>query len=98
MLAARGPLITSLTLTLAATEYSILLQDGSINSTPSLKALQFRCQDNTSVIQYAFAAGGPYFDLKANEVYWKDNLEWYAATMYFKSATAGAVVEIEAWY
>ena len=98
MLAGRGPSIVSVTLTNAGQEYSIVLQDGLNNSEPCIKAIQFRCVDSTSAIQYAFTTGGPYFDLKANEVYWKDSIEWYGATIYFKSTVAGAVVELEMWH
>jgi hypothetical protein len=98
MLAGRGPLIDELELTNAGQEYPYQLNDGNDNSKPSLKALQFRCRDNTSIIQYSFVSGGTFFTLKANEVYWKDMLESYGITIYFKSATAGAVVEIEAWH
>lgn len=98
MQAARGPTIFNLTLTNGGQEYSQLLQDGDDRAKPSLKKIQLRCTDNTSVLQYAYVPGGPYFTLKANEVYWEDGLESHNITLYIKSATAGAVAEIEVWY
>lgn len=94
--AATNGMVTNLTLILAGTEYSQVLNDGQPGS-PSVKAIMFRLQDKTQTCQYAFKSGGPYFDLLAGEVYWKDGLDMYAASLYFKSTFAGAVVDIEVW-
>lgn len=95
--AASGVQILELTLTLAGTEYSQELHDG-VFSTPSLKCIQFRAQDPTHTLDYAFKTGGPYFHLAAGEVYWKDSLHIISPfSVYFKSTSAGAVVEIEEW-
>lgn len=96
--AARGPLIQNITLTVADTEYPCTLQDGSSNENPSLKKVMFRAEDGTVIVLYAFVSGGPYFTLKAGEVYWQDNLDSYAITLYLKSTTAGAVIDVETWY
>lgn len=94
--AASGPKIYNLTLVNAGTEYSQTIQDGN-RDTPSIKAIMFRLQNTLHSCQYAFVAGGPYFDLKAGEVYWKDGLHFFNVTLFFKSPDAGAVVDIEAW-
>lgn len=88
--------IYNVSLTLAGTEYSQEIQDGATSS-PSVKAIMFRLQDVAHTLQYSFVSGGPYFNLKANEVYWKDGLHMFSTTIYFKSPDAGAVVDLEVW-
>lgn len=94
--AATGAKIYNLTLVNASEEYPQVIHDGDRN-TPSVKAIMFRLQSTTQTVQYSFKAGGPYFDLKAGEVYWKDGLHFFNSILYFKSPDAGAVVDIEVW-
>ena len=96
MPAGTGAKIFNLTLTLADTEYLQIIHDGDRN-TPSVKAIMFRPQDTLHSLKYAFKTGGPYFDLKSGEVYWKDGLHFFNSTLYFKSPDAGAIVDIEVW-
>lgn len=88
--------IYNLTLVVAGQEYSQVIHDGD-RSSPSIKAIMFRLQNITHSCQFSFKAGGPYFDLLAGEVYWKDGLHMFNKTLYFKSTDAGAVVDIEVW-
>jgi len=86
----------NLTLTLADTEYSQVLPNGT-------KAFALRCR-TSDVVRYAFTTGkvaasvSPYQTLKASAEYWKDNVSLAAGiTVYLASSTAGVIVEIEAW-
>ncbi len=88
--------IYNVVLTLAGTEYFQEIQDG-VNSSPSVKAIMFRLQSLTHTLQYSFTPGGPYFDLKAGEIYWKDGLHMFSTTIYFKSPDAGTIVDLEVW-
>jgi len=87
----------NLTLTNINTEYSQVIHDNGQIS-PSVKAIMFRLQNKNHACQYAFKTGGPYFDLLAGEIYWKDGLDMYDKTLFFQTlADAGAVVDIEVW-
>lgn len=94
--AATGPITDDITLVNAGQEYGYPLWDG-LNTTPSVKKIQVRCSDDTHTFQYAWQTGGPYFHVRAGEVYYQDGLDTYASNIYFKSANAGEVIEIEVW-
>ncbi len=85
----------NITLTNANTEYSQALP-------ANCRAFQFQCRTAYDV-RYAFVTGKvatptePYFTLKAGAIYFKENVKLASVTLYLASATAGVVVEIEAW-
>jgi len=91
----------NITCTVANTEYSQALPANT-------RALRFRCRTvdangNSVVCRYAWVTGkvatptAPYLTLPQNGDYRGTNLNLTSATLYLASATAGAVVEIEAW-
>ena len=83
------------TLTNANIEYSQAL-------TANTREFRFRCRTLYDV-RYSFSTGkvatptAPYLTLPAGCDYCSDNLNLAATTLYLASATAGVVVEIEAW-
>ena len=85
----------NLTLTNADTEYSLLLPSG-------IKDFRFRCRDDYA-IRFSFEAGkvagpaDPYLTLPSGADYFSDQNDLTEITLYFASAQAGVVVEIEAW-
>lgn len=92
-----SPTVYNLTLTVADTEYS--------QAMPSYcRGFEFQCR-TADDIRFAFAAGyvatptAPYMTLKASDYYYSPDIsqETAQSTLYFASATAGAVVEIIAW-
>lgn len=89
------PTIYNLTLTLANTEYSQLL-------TTDTKQFRFRCRTLYD-IRYAYVTGkvatptAPYLTLPAGCDFSSDSNDLTATTVYFASAQAGVVVEIECW-
>lgn len=93
---ASAPVLFNVTLTNANTEYSQALPSGC-----SHFEMQAR---SAAVIRFAFEAGrvatptAPYVTIKADGSYSSYDL-WGGQTMtvYFASATAGAIVEIIAW-
>jgi len=88
------------------TEYNITLVNINTEYSQVLpakcRAFSFRCRTAHDV-RFAFTTGkvagpvAPYQTLKANGEYWKDNIHPATLTLYLASATAGVVVEIEAW-
>jgi hypothetical protein len=95
--AAKTPSAYNVTLTLALTEYSQALP-------ASCRRFRFCCRTAVDVI-YAFVTGkvvgptAPYLTLKATRDYDSGPISQGASpsTLYLASATAGVVVEIEAW-
>lgn len=85
----------NLTLTGANTEYSQALPAGT-------RKVCFRCRTAYDV-RYAWVTGkvaapaAPYQTLRASAEYAMDGIKLASATIYFASATAGVVMEIEAW-
>jgi len=81
-------------LTLANTEYSQALPS-------NCKAISFRCRSSEDV-RFAWVTGkvaaptAPYQTLKANSEYWKDGV-FMSGALYFASAVAGTVIEMEVW-
>jgi len=86
----------NVTLTNADTEYSQALP-------ANCRKLIFRCRTTTADVRYAWATGkvatptAPYQTLRASAEYAVDSVEMGSATIYFASATAGVVMEVEAW-
>jgi hypothetical protein len=89
------PVTYNVTLTSADTEYSQALPTGC-------RAVAFRCRSN-AVVRFAWETAkvatptAPYQTLRAGGDYWKENINAASLTLYLASATAGAIVEIEAW-
>ena len=85
----------NITLISANTEYSQLLPSGT-------KELRFRCRTLFD-IRYAFVTGkvatptAPYFTLPAGSDYFSDGDDLSGFTLYFASAGAGVIVELEVW-
>lgn len=85
------------TMTNANQEYSRVLPANT-------KILTWRPRSAVDV-RYAFVAGvvgtssppGPFFTLKAGEVFNERNINLAAGTLYIASVAAGTIVEIEAW-
>ena len=90
-----SPTLYALTLTTINTEYSQAI-------IANARKLAFRCRSQSD-IRYAFVTGkvatptDPYSTLRSNTEYWIDFIKMAALTVYFASATAGVIVEIEAW-
>ena len=82
-------------LTLADTEYSLLLPSG-------LRDIRFRCRTLYD-IRYSFVTGkvagsvDPFLTLPAGSDYVSDDNDLSGNTIYFASSQAGVVVEIEVW-
>lgn len=87
---ASNPVIFNVVLTNANQEYSLTLPMGCTH-------FEFQARQNAAV-EFAFQSGGPYMTLKAGGAYSSYNL-WGAQTIviFFRSATAGTVVELVAW-
>lgn len=89
------PTLYAVTLTVANTEYSQALP-------ANVREIAFRCRTQVDV-RYAFATGKvaaptePYHVLRAGAEYALDEFKAASLTLYFASATAGAVIELEAW-
>ncbi len=84
--------IYNVTMTLANTEYSQLLNY-------RVKKLTVKCRTNYAV-QLCFTALGSdtlYITIPPGQNYWEDNLYIDAPTLYFQCATAAQVLEIIAW-
>jgi len=88
------------------TEYNITLTNANTEYSQALPAntrrLCFRCRTGVQV-RYAWATGkvagstAPYQSLAAGAEYALDGVKLAAATLHFASATAGSVIELEAW-
>jgi len=89
------PTSYNITLTSADTEYSQLLPSGT-------KESRFRCRTLYDV-RYAFVTGkvatptAPYFTLPAGSDRFSDGDDLSGFTLYFASAEAGTIVELEVW-
>jgi hypothetical protein len=94
-LACATPIEYNVTLTLANTEYSQALPAGT-------RKVVFRCRSAADV-RYAWVTGkvagltAPYQTLKTGAEYATDGINLTGRTLYLASASAGVVVEIEAW-
>lgn len=83
--------ITTTTLTLADTEYSVNLGQG-------IKGFSIQARGG-EIVRLAFSANGTtsnYFTIKADSTYWSPTLN-SSPTIYLRSPDAGVVVEIEYW-
>ena len=82
-------------LTVANTEYSQVLP-------ANIRKLTFRCR-TPDVVRYAWATGkvatptAPYQTLRASAEYALDGIKVASGAIYFASATAGVVMEMECW-
>ncbi|MCS7038034.1 MAG: hypothetical protein NZP34_00350 [Caldilineales bacterium] len=87
---ASNPVIFNVTLTNANTEYSLTLPQGCTH-------FEFQARQSVAV-EFAFVSGGPYMTLKAGGAYSSYNL-WggQSLTIFFRSTTAGTIVELVAW-
>lgn len=89
------PAVYNVTMTLADTEYSQALP-------ANCKAFTIKCQDGTA-FRMAYVTGkvatpvAPYKTMFAMTVKSEDNLYLASQTIYFACASAGKVIEIEAW-
>ena len=87
--------VLNLTLTLADTEYSIVLPS-------SARQFRFRCR-TAFIIRYAYEIGKvatptePYLSLPANADYQSDANDITGMTIYFATDEAGVVLEMEIW-
>lgn len=92
-----SPTIYNVTLTVANTEYSQAMPY-------YCRGFEFQCRTEHD-IRFAFQTGyvatptAPYMTLKAGDYYYSPDISQDTAqsTLYFASATAGAVVEIVSW-
>lgn len=90
----KHPKIYNLTLTGADTEYTQKLPFRT-------KKVLFQCRTSSDV-RYAFATGkvatptAPYMTLKAGVIYYDNDIN-FEGLMYFASADAGVIVEIQTW-
>jgi hypothetical protein len=83
--------VTTTTLTLADTEYSVNLGQG-------IKGFSVQARGG-EIVRLAFVSGGTssgYFTIKADSTYWSPTLP-ASPTLYLRSPDAGVVVEIEYW-
>lgn len=86
----------NVTMTNANTEYSQALPANT-------RLVEFRCQDITSDVRFAFVTGkvaiptAPYRNLFAGEVKTIEGMNITDKTLYFASSVAGAKIEIECW-
>jgi len=88
------------------TEYNVTLTSANTEYGQTLPAntrkVLFRCRSG-AVIRYAWAAGHvagptpPYQTLAAGAEYVLEGVKLASSALYFASATAGVVVELEAW-
>jgi len=89
------PAIYNVTLTLADTQYSQAIPDGT-------HKVIFRCR-SAAVVRYAWETGkvatptAPYQTLPAGAEYGIDGMTLIGKTLYLASSTAGVVVELEVW-
>lgn len=85
----------NVTLTSANTEYSQALP-------ATCRRLAFQCRSSKDV-RFAYVTGkvatptAPYFTLKASAGYDSGTIKLASGTLYLGSATAGVIMEIEAW-
>jgi len=92
---AATPTLVNVTLTVANTEYSFLMPNGT-------QMVEFQARTAADV-RFAFATGhvagpvAPYHTLKASDYYSSPPVNMTGQTVYFASTTAGTVVEIIAW-
>ena len=90
-----NPVDYNITLTSANTQYSQLLPS-------SVREFRFRCRTIFDV-RYSFTTGkvaastAPYLTLPAGSDFFSDNNDLTGKTIYFASAQAGVVVEMEVW-
>lgn len=90
------PTIYNVTMTNADTEYSQALPANT-------RLVEFRCQDITSDVRFAFITGkvatptAPYRNLFAGETKTLEDMNITSKTLYFASSIAGAKMEIECW-
>jgi hypothetical protein len=88
------------------TEYNVTLTNANTEYYQALPAntrrLCFRCRTGV-VCRYAWVTGkvagstAPYQTLQASSEYAVDGVKLASSTLYFASATAGAVIELEVW-
>jgi hypothetical protein len=83
------PTITTQTLTLADTEYSVSIPAG---------AIRFEVKERTgaSLLRIAVASGGSYITIPYGASYSEIDIKG-PVTLYIQSPDAGAVVEIKYW-
>ena len=88
------PTLYNITLTLADTEYSQALPAGT-------RSIRFMAR-TAAAVRFAFVTGkvatptAPYMTLPASSGYAQEHI-YTGATLYFASASAGTVVELEVW-
>ena len=87
----RGVILTNRTMTLADTEYSQVLPQGTVKF-----LVQNRGQYDTKLSFVATTSGTNYMTVKAGMVYYEDMVET-SRTLYFQCPTAGQVLEIIIW-
>ena len=90
----------------AVTEYNVTLTAANTEYSQALPAnarkLIFRCR-TADTVRYAWATGkvatptAPYQTLRASAEYALDGIKVASGAIYFASATAGVVMEMEAW-
>jgi len=90
----------------APTLYNVAMananQEYPQSHTGTVRAYEISTQDR-SEFRFAWAMGkvagptAPYRAIKANEVYYKENVKLLNPTFYFASGSAGKVVELEVW-
>lgn len=101
------PAVDSADIPTTPNEYNVTLSSANTEYSRALpatcRALAFRCRNSAADVRYAWTTGkvagptSPYQTLAANAEYFKENIEAVNKTIYLASATAGVVVEIEAW-
>ena len=93
--AAAAPTLYAVTLTSANTEYSQALPNPT-------RGISIKCR-SAAAIRYAWVTGkvaaptDPYQTIPANTEYSMDDIKYTSPTLYLASASAGVIVEIEAW-
>ena len=86
------PVVYSVTMTLAATEYSQALPAGCRKFT-----VQCRGAYDVKLCFTASGSGTTYITVKKGCSYWEDQIDATSKTLYFQCATAAQVLEIVAW-
>lgn len=80
------PVVLSVTLVLAAVEYTLVLPAAT-------RYVEIQCTtavDNS----FSFLSGGPYMPIRANSVYQSFELDPVVKPLYFFTANAGAVMRV----
>jgi len=86
------PIITNLTLTLADTEYSHALPNGTKKYT-----VQCRTDDVLKLSYTKEESGSTYITIPEGASQSEDNLNTNVLVLYLQSPTAGVIVEITTW-